>query len=83
MSKFHIDDTVAVKNVTHLEQYFGQAGSIINIFLKRPPGKHFEQFPDGIVYAIEFESGEAIDVHESDLMFANYIHDPDPKIRNY
>lgn len=82
MNKFSIDDTVVVRNVAHLEQYSGQVGSIINIFLDRPSGKHFQQFPDGIVYAVEFESGEAIDVHESDLMFADYSVDSDPKIRN-
>ncbi|OBP17060.1 hypothetical protein A5320_21495 [Rheinheimera sp. SA_1] len=67
MSKFKIDDTVKTKNVTHLQHFHGQIGSVINVFVDRPAGKHFEQFPEGVVYAVEFENGEAIDIHESDL----------------
>lgn len=26
-------------------------------------GAHFDQFPDGVVYLVEFEDGEALDVH--------------------
>lgn len=75
MCKFRINDTVLVKNVAHLERYFGQVGSIINIFLERPAGRHFDQFPDGVVYAVDFENGEAIDVHESDLVSADHSLD--------
>lgn len=67
MSKFKIDDTVRTKNVIHLQHFYGQTGSVINVFIDRPAGKHFEQFPEGVVYSVEFESGEAIDIHESDL----------------
>ena len=30
-------------------------------------GTHFEQFPAGTVYLVEFEDGEATDIHESML----------------
>ncbi|MCP3865704.1 hypothetical protein [Marisediminitalea sp.] len=67
MGKFKIDDTVKTKNLPHLKLYCGQIGSVINVFSKRPEGKHFEQFPVGTIYAVEFENGDAIDIHENDL----------------
>lgn len=73
MSKFEIDDTVITKEVPHLKQYHGQVGSVINVFSERPTGKHFEQFPEGVVYVVEFENGEAIDIHEFDLELAEKI----------
>lgn len=82
MSKFNIDDTVKVKNFAHLEQYYGQIGSIINVFAERPAGSYFEQFPEGIVYAVEFENGEAIDVHEFDLVLADYNIHSEERIEN-
>lgn len=30
-------------------------------------GQHFEQFPDGVVYNIEYEDGSCVDVHEASL----------------
>ncbi len=35
------------------------------MFLERPAGSYFERFPEGVIYTIEFEDGQAVDVHES------------------
>lgn len=34
---------------------------------RRKGGGHFEQFPSGTVYLVEFEGGDAIEVHEDML----------------
>lgn len=33
-------------------------------------GSHYDQFPPGNVYTIEYEDGESVDIHESDLASA-------------
>lgn len=38
---------------------------VIGVFPKMPSGSHFDSFPGGAVYAIEFDDGEAIDIPES------------------
>ncbi|MFC4701493.1 hypothetical protein ACFO4O_15110 [Glaciecola siphonariae] len=67
MAKFNINDTVLVKESVETNAYVGQKGSIINVFETRPSGKYFEKFPAGVIYMIEFENGDALDVHESEL----------------
>jgi hypothetical protein len=60
------DDTVIVKPDAAACFRPGAKGSVVGI---TPPeqrrGAHFEQFPEGIVYLVEFEDGEALDVHGS------------------
>jgi len=60
------DDTVMVKPDAAERFRPGVKGSVVGI---TPPeerrGAHFEQFPEGVVYLVEFEDGEALDVHGS------------------
>jgi hypothetical protein len=68
MSKFTCDDTVWIKKDAPSQLRRGQKASVIMVF---PPqdriGSYFDRFPPGVVYSIEFEDGESIDVHESFL----------------
>lgn len=60
------DDLVMIR-VDAAERFRpGAKGWIIGI---TPPeerrGAHFEQFPEGVVYLVEFEDGEALELHDS------------------
>jgi hypothetical protein len=67
MNKFTFDDTVRVKKDAAIPLRRGKA-SITMIFLPQDrEGSYFDQFPSGVVYSIEYEDGESIDVHEDFL----------------
>lgn len=60
------DDTVMVKPDAAERFRPGATGSVIGITSpEERRGTHFEQFPEGVVYLVEFEDGEALDVHAS------------------
>lgn len=65
MTKFDYSDVVRV--VPGADERFRPTAIawVIGVFPEKPSGKHFESFPDGAIYAIEFEDGEAIDIPES------------------
>lgn len=60
------DDTVMIKLDAAEPFRPGAKGWVVGI---TPPeerrGTHFEQFPEGVAYLVEFEDGEALDVHGS------------------
>jgi hypothetical protein len=67
MNKFTFDDTVQVKKDAAIPLRRAKA-SITMIFLPQDrEGSYFDQFPSGVVYSIEYEDGESIDVHEDFL----------------
>lgn len=65
MAKFDYSDVVRVVADADEKLRPGAIAWVIGVFPEKPEGKHFESFPDGAVYAVEFEDGEAIDVPES------------------
>lgn len=65
MAKFTYNDIVRVKQNAEPGTRLGRAW-VVGIFEDRP-GPYFNQFPDGIVYTIEFEDGTSAEVHESSL----------------
>lgn len=67
MPRFDYDDRVRVVPGSDGMTRPGALAWVIGVFDQRPAGKHFEQFPPGVVYAIEYEDGEAADIHESHL----------------
>lgn len=68
MALFTFDDTVRVKESAPLSKRHGACASVIMVFEDNErSGSYFEQFPPGVVYSIEFEDGEAEDVHETHL----------------
>lgn len=64
MAKFDYGDVVRV--VQDAEGRFRPTSIawIIGVFPEKPSGAHFDSFPDGPIYAIEFEDGEAVDIPE-------------------
>ena len=76
MSRFDYDDTVRVKstvqtwiaipgNGPHKGPHPGDVASVFSILDVR--GLAHQAFPPGVIYGIEFEDGEAVEVHEDDL----------------
>jgi hypothetical protein len=63
---FTYSDIVLVKTDAPPEMRPGQKAWIIGITTDHQrSGSHFDQFPAGIIYLVEFEGGEASDIHES------------------
>lgn len=68
---FTYNDIVRVKGDAPIEMRPGAKSWVIGLTTQQERrGKHFEQFPAGTVYLVEFEGGEAIDIHESMLVAA-------------
>jgi hypothetical protein len=68
MNKFTFGDVVRVKNDALSPLRQGAKAWVVMVVL--PPnrnGSHFDQFPPGVVYSIEYEDGESVDVHEDFL----------------
>lgn len=60
--------TVLVKSGAPAEMRPGQMASVIGITIDgERVGSHFGRFPAGTVYLVEFEDGDALDIHESML----------------
>lgn len=67
MPRFTYDDIVRTVAGAPAELRPGARSNVIAVFETRPDGSHFATFPDGVIYSVEFEDGEAIDVHEDYL----------------
>ena len=68
MRMFTYSDSVLVKADAPAEMRPGQKASVIGITTEHErSGSRFDQFPPGIVYLVEFEGGEALDIHEGML----------------
>jgi hypothetical protein len=67
MAKFTWGDTVAVSPTAPSAVRPGAVASIVGVMEEPRKGAHFEQFPTGTVYLIEYEDGSALDIHESHL----------------
>jgi hypothetical protein len=65
-AKFAYDDIVKVGADAPKEVRPGEKAWIVGIFQERP-GTYFRQFPEGVVYTIEFEDGASVEVHEMHL----------------
>ncbi len=66
MKKFTYDDVVTVIDTAAKELRPGAKAWVVGVFEKRP-GKYFDLFPEGVVYTIEYENGDSIEIHESQL----------------
>ena len=64
MRMFTYGDSVLVKANAPAEMRPGQKASVIGITTEHErSGSHFDQFPAGTIYLVEFEGGEALDIH--------------------
>jgi hypothetical protein len=66
MAMFDYNDTVYLLKPGRYDEYLGKGASVIAIFDDRERWV-FPELPEGIVYSIEFENGDAIDVHEGEI----------------
>jgi hypothetical protein len=66
MTKFTYDEIVRIKSSATPNFRAGGRAWIVGVIEDR---RHFSlrQFPPGVVYSIEFENGDALDVFEDDL----------------
>jgi hypothetical protein len=66
VAKFAYDDIVKIKSSADLKYRPGEKGWVVAVIEDR---NHFplRQFPPGVVYSVEFENGDALDVFEDDL----------------
>jgi len=65
---FAYGDLVRVKTDAPAGMRPGRMASVVGITSEdAKSGSHFDQFPAGTICLVEFEDGEAIDVHESML----------------
>lgn len=62
-------DSVAVATTAPEQLRPGAKGSICGVILPADRrGAHVDQFPEGTIYLVEFEDGEAIEIHEGWLL---------------
>jgi hypothetical protein len=66
MPKFTYDDIVRVLVSSSTKLTTSKKAWVVAV-IEKSLGSHFDQFPPGVVYTVEFEDGSATDVHESDL----------------
>lgn len=65
---FTYDDIVCVKADAPAELRPGELAWVVGITAdedRHRRGSHFDQFPVGTVLLVEFEDGDALDIHES------------------
>jgi hypothetical protein len=69
MGKFTYDDIVRVRKDAPERLRFRARAWVIAVFNAHEdrPGAYFDMFPEGTVYMIEYEDGDAVAIHESDL----------------
>jgi len=67
MAKFTYSDFVRVKAQAPAPLRAGATRSVIAALATRPEGSYFDEFPQGVVYSIEYADGAAVDVHEDHL----------------
>jgi hypothetical protein len=82
MTAFTYDDIVRVSaNAPELARP-GERAWVIGITEEeervRFRGSHFDAFPPGTVYLVEFEGGDAVDIHESHLSLDDQTESPRP-----
>jgi hypothetical protein len=69
MPRFNYDDIVRIRETAPTVERRGQKAWVIAVIEDRNQFP-LKQFPPGVIYSVEFEGGDAIDVHESDLDIA-------------
>jgi len=65
MNKFNYDDIVRVRSDAQQKFRPGERAWIVGVIAQdKRIGSHYEQFPPGTIYTIEFEDGDSIDIQE-------------------
>lgn len=66
MAKFNYDDIVFVNESASSEFRPGARAWIIGVFTDRAKDR-FDWLPEGVIYTIEFEDGDCVDINEDAL----------------
>ncbi len=66
MAKYDYNDSVYLMNIGKDNPRFGVLASVVGIIEDRLRWP-LSNFPPGVIYTIEFEGGDAMDVHEGSL----------------
>lgn len=66
MAKYDYDDIVCIVDGAPAHLRLGCRAWIVGIVEERRRA-YFASFPPGVVYTVEFEDGDSVDVHESYL----------------
>lgn len=69
MSRFTYDDIVVVQITEPIANRRGERAWVVGIISDRTRYP-LKEFPPGVVYTVEFEDGDALDVHEENLELA-------------
>jgi hypothetical protein len=68
LNEFTFDDTVRIKHDAPSPLRQGEQAWVIMVYLPQDrKGSYFDRFPPGVIYSIEYEDGESVEVHESFL----------------
>lgn len=67
-AKYDYDDIVTLSPCAGISSRVGEKCWIVGVFEKRPKGDYMDKFPDGVVYTVEFEDGNSVEVHEDNLL---------------
>jgi hypothetical protein len=71
VNRFDFGDLVRIKDGAPSPLRRGQIASVFMVFLPEDRwGSYMEQFPPGVLYSVEYEDGDAVQVHEDFLEFA-------------
>jgi hypothetical protein len=66
MAQFTYDDIVVLRDTARAVERRGQKAWVIAVLEDRVRFTR-SQFPPGVIYSVEFEGGDAIDVHENEI----------------
>lgn len=66
MPKYTYDDIVTVLESAPAVLRPGSKAWVVGVAEERQ-GSYFDSFPEGVVYTVEFEDGESVDIHEDNL----------------
>jgi hypothetical protein len=69
MARFTYNDIVKAKPTADKKARPGERAWVIAVLENRTHSP-LKQFPPGVIYSVEFEDGEATEVHEDDLEIA-------------
>lgn len=68
VNKFNYDDVIRVRSDAHQKFRPGERAWVVDVITEdRRIGSHYEQFPLGTIYTIEFEGEDSIDIHEDSI----------------
>jgi hypothetical protein len=66
MARFTYDDIVVLRDTARVAERRGERAWVVAVLEDRVRFP-LSQFPPGVIYSVEFEGGDAIQVHEDEI----------------